>query len=190
MNIDISIPDGSIGDYTVETFVVSEKDAQFENMRAMFSFGSRPIDPGTYKRLTRGHTTVMSNTPCEIDDHREFIYKSEDTGGDILMNGLGLGVALTAILKFKNINSVTIVEKSKEVIDLVGMFYAQDDRVKIINNDAFDYKPTKRFTVVWHDIWDNICADNLIGMHKLHRKYGKRTDWQGSWCRYECERLR
>jgi hypothetical protein len=34
---------------------------------------------------------------------------------------------------------------------------------------------------VWHDIWLDLCTDNLEGMGKLHRKYGRRTDWQGSW---------
>jgi hypothetical protein len=32
----------------------------------------------------------------------------------------------------------------------------------------------KRYDMVWHDIWDDICSDNLEGMAKLHRKYGDR----------------
>ena len=68
--------------------------------------------------------------------------------------------------------------------------YIKDKRVTIINADAFEWKPPKdqRYDVVWHDIWDNICGDNLPEMTKLHRKYGKKTDWQGSWCKYECKR--
>ena len=34
-----------------------------------------------------------------------------------------------------------------------------------------------------HDIWDDICLDNLETMATLHRKYGRRCDWQGSWKR-------
>lgn len=64
--------------------------------------------------------------------------------------------------------------------------------MQIINADAFAYKPpkSKRYGAVWHDIWANICADNLPEMHKLHRKYGRIADWQGSWCRWQCERNR
>lgn len=44
--------------------------------------------------------------------------------------------------------------------------------------------------MVWHDVWDYIDANNLTQMHALHRKYGRRADWQGSWCRDQCERQR
>ena len=55
--------------------------------------------------------------------------------------------------------------------------------------DALQFMPRgMKFTVVWHDIWNHICSDNLPDMHKLHRKYGRRTDWQGSWARHLCER--
>jgi len=46
-----------------------------------------------------------------------------------------------------------------------------------------------RFDYVWHDIWQDICGDNLEQMELLHRKFGKRCgSAQASWCRYECER--
>jgi hypothetical protein len=28
------------------------------------------------------------------------------------------------------------------------------------------------------------------GMAKLHRKYGRKVDWQGSWAKYKCLRQR
>ena len=65
-----------------------------------------------------------------------------------------------------------------------------DCKLNIICADALEWKPPKgtRYNAVWHDIWDNICGDNLDDMKKLHRKYGRRTNWQGSWCRDQCER--
>jgi len=59
--------------------------------------------------------------------------------------------------------------------------------------NAFEWKPPKGFHLdyVYHDIWDDLCADNLEGMKKLHRKYGKWTDNQMSWGRKYIEgRLR
>jgi hypothetical protein len=35
--------------------------------------------------------------------------------------------------------------------------------------------------VAWHDVWANICEDNLPLMARLHRRYGRRVNWQGSW---------
>lgn len=194
MQISIDVPDGKNGNWSVETFIVSQKDADFYNMRAAFSFsgGGRYIKPGTYKKLKRSGQTIMSNTPSEISDHRIFISMAKRDGGNILINGLGLGVCLKAILESDKIQSVTVVELSENVINLVGSTYLADPRVQIFYANALEYKPPKRvwYSCVWHDIWDSICVDNLSEIHKLHRKYGKRCDWQGSWCREECERQR
>ena len=75
-----------------------------------------------------------------------------------------------------------------EPIKLIAPHY-NDPRLEIIHADAFEWKPPKgvRYNCVWHDIWDYICTDNLPEMHKLHRKYGRRCDYQESWCRSVCE---
>ncbi len=116
-----------------------------------------------------------------------FVCRAE---GKVLVNGLGLGVLLKALLDKGDITEVTVIENSEDVINLVAETYLSDDRVSIIHADAFEWKPPKgkRYDFVWHDIWDYICADNLPDMHKLHRKYGRRTSHQESWCRDRCER--
>jgi len=70
--------------------------------------------------------------------------------------------------------------------------FKDDSRVEIIHADAFEYKPPKdvKYTCVWHDIWDDICGDNLPEMTKLHRKYGKKAIYQDSWCKHLCKRDR
>jgi len=189
MNIDISVPNGESGRWRVEDFEISEDAACIENMRASFRPGARYVEPGVFKRLMRDGSVIMSNTPAEISDHRQFI-RIAQRGGDILINGLGLGVALVEILKSEDVETVTIIEKSQDVISLTAETYLKDPRVEVINADAFGWKPPKgkRYSAVWHDIWDDICADNLPEMTKLHRKYGRRADWQGSWCKELCKR--
>ena len=183
MKIEVNVPNGESGSWLVEDMVVSQSDADFETMRAAFCSSSRPIQPGPYKRLVRNGTTVMSNTSAEISDHRYFIMKAKRCE-HVLINGLGLGVALTAILESDIVKTVTVIEKSEDVINLVAKSFT-DPRVSIVHADAFEFKPPKgkRYGAVWHDIWDGICADNLPEMTKLHRKYGRRCDWQGSWAR-------
>lgn len=109
-----------------------------------------------------------------------------------LINGLGLGVVLSAILKKDTVTEVTVIEKSEDVINLVAPAFLLDKRVEIIHQDAFKYMPPKgeTYDFVWHDIWDDICADNIPEMTKLHRKYGKIAKWQDSWCKNECKRGR
>jgi len=185
MNIEIDVPDGTSGDWSVSTFTVTEKDARFENMRAACSFSGRWIMAGTYKRLMWRSRVVMSNTPAEIGDHYSFIHEARRRGGHILINGLGLGACLKAVLESNKVERVTVIERSPDVIKLVAPTHTVDDRVQVIEANAYTYMPPKgvRYTTVWHDVWDTICADNLPGMHRLHRKYGRRTDWQGSWAR-------
>jgi spermidine synthase len=96
------------------------------------------------------------------------------------------------VLEKPEVERVTVIEKSEDVIVLVAPSFSKDNRVQIILADAFEYQPPKgvRYGAVWHDIWDTICGDNLPSMHRLHRKYGRRTEWQNSWCRELCERSR
>jgi hypothetical protein len=48
----------------------------------------------------------------------------------------------------------------------------------------------ERYGMVWHDIWDSFCGDNLPEMTRLKRKYGRRADWQGCWGEWQCRRHR
>ncbi len=185
MNINVDVPNGKSGNWEVETFEVPENS--IGSLR--LAWQGRPIKPGMYKSLKRGMTLVMSNTPAEI---RDFVHIIRRAKGNILINGLGLGVLLTAILEKTEVKTVTVIEKSQDVINLVAPTFSSDERVTIICADAFEYQPPKgvRYDCVWHDIWDNICTDNIDEMSKLHRKYGKRCEYQDSWCRDLLKRTR
>jgi hypothetical protein len=201
-DIRVDVPEGHSGDWRVERFTVSKKDADFHNLRCAISSGGggRDIEVGTYTRLLRGKgdprtfggaTVVMSDTPAEIRDHSYFVHKAE---GHVLINGLGLGWVVEALLRKPEVKTITVIEKSLDVINLVAEHYEKkcpkDKKLWILQGDALYYQPpkNKKYDAVWHDIWDYICADNLEEMKKLHRKYGRRTKFQGSWCRAECER--
>ena len=178
-----SIPEGVSGVWRVERFKTDGIGAM------MYAMKGRGMPAGEeFTRLMRGRTLVMSDTPAEMRDHVGAVVKAK---GSCLINGLGIGMVLRAILRKDCVTDVTVVEASQDVLDLVSPHY-QDSRVTFVKSCAFDYKPPKgkRYDMVWHDIWDDICADNLPDMHRLHRKYGKRADWQGSWCRHLCERGR
>ena len=186
----VDVPERQSGDYCVERFEVTEDDAKWERLRSIMAYSARsvPVTPGWYTRLVKGSGLLMSDTPAEVQDHLEAIARAK---GHVLINGLGLGVVVQAMLEKPEVEHVTVIEVSPDVIALVGSHYKErfGDRLDIIEADALTWQPPKgiRYDVVWHDIWDSICTDNLPDMHKLHRKYGRRTDWQGSWCRYICE---
>ena len=178
----MDIPDAKSGNWEIRTFEVKDDTDKFIfNFRA----GSRRIRSGIYKGIYRGGHVIMSNTPAELNDHYEYELKvGQKDCKTVLINGLGLGCALSMALKNPYIEKITVVEISQDVINLVSP-YINDSRVQIICEDAYLYKPTENYDVVWHDIWDDICSDNLEGMAKLHRKYGRKTKWQSSWCKSE-----
>lgn len=178
----VDLPEAKLGDWAISRFEIDKMGAAI----SLFSYGARAPRPGIYTKLTQGHTLWMTDTDAELYDHVEPVYQAK---GHCLINGLGIGAVLAACLRKEAVKKVTVIEIAQPVIDLVGPHY-RDPRVELVCADAFTYQPPKgvRYGMVWHDIWPTICADNLPEMHRLHRKYGKRCDWQGSWARYECER--
>lgn len=183
----VDVPEGVSGDWAVKKFTISEKEAHF----SMFSYDSRAPRPGEYTKLThKGEGVVMSDTDAEMRDHRDAVRNAR---GHILINGLGIGMVLLNCLEKPEVEKATVVELSHDVIKLVGPHYEKKyaDKLEIIQGDAVTWKPPKgiRYGMVWHDIWTPISSDNYGQMKTLHRRYGRRCDWQGSWCRWQVERL-
>lgn len=144
-----------------------------------------PFDEdGSGPYLRRGANLIMSDTPAEQHDHLKVISQAQRRGGKVLIHGLGLGMVLKAVLDAPNVTSVDVVEIDQELIDLVGPYY-NDPRLTIHQGDALTFRwPKGRYwDVVWHDIWNDICADNLPDMKRLAYSFGKRTDWQGFWAK-------
>lgn len=176
----VEVPVAASGQWRVEKFAVTPELARLDAIRSR----GRSIRPGDYTRLMRGGCVVMSDTPAEMSDHWAAVHKAK---GRVHINGLGLGMVLNACLLKPEVEHATVVEKSPDVIAMVAPHYRDKfgDRVTIIEADALEYRPAKgrRLGMVWHDIWDYICADNLEQMKALHRRWGRFTEWQGSWGR-------
>lgn len=190
--IPVNIPNGKSGPWMVDDIEISEDRARMENLRFLMNRQrDLMVAPGTYKRLTRNGTVVMSNTPFEIRTNRPILYRAF---GHILINGLGIGMVLKKLLESPDVKKVTVIEASEDVIKLVHPTFAgfiTAGLLEIIHADAFTYNPPKDalYDSVWHDIWDNVEAENFPQMTKLHRKYSRKCAWQDSWCRKECQRM-
>lgn len=146
-------------------------------------------------RLSGGWYVMMSDTPDEANDHYEVIDAAWTFGGTMLIHGLGLGCVLNACLASPEITHIDVVEKSADVIALVAPYFQEHvdaGRLTIHHDDcATKVWPVGSYwDLVWHDIWEYISTRNLsdpeIAEHgvpyaKLHRKFGARCSWQGSW---------
>lgn len=184
----VNLPEGQSGDWKIEIFEVSEQEAQFDNIRNLINARSRYMSPGRYTRLTYCGRVIMSDTHDEMYDHQFFVHRAK---GNILINGLGIGMVLKNVLLKPEVDLVIVNELSEDVIKLVASHY-QDPRLTINHTDAFTWKPKNglKFDNIWHDIWISRCTDNLEDMKKLCRRYGKwktPNGYQGCWSREQLE---
>lgn len=194
-----SVPDGVSGNWEVKKFIVSDEDARFSVLRSSFSFSSRgrSVPAGKYTGLYVNGHVMMSDTPDELSDH---FGPFSIASGICLVSGLGLGCVVEGMLKKRDsqgelaVDKVIVLEKSRDVLNLVESHFVDryGDRIEVRNVDALEYKPPReeRYDVVWHDIWLHLCEDNLEEMTLLHRRYGRKCDWQGSWGREILKRRR
>lgn len=214
-----TMDEGRTEHWIVQRFDITEQDA-IRFLLESATGGSRPVLPGEYRRLmhfpkgvpdnlTRdsfripqgdGSRIMMSDILPEIADHMDAIKAAR---GRCLVNGLGLGVVVEAMLRKPEVDRVEVVERDAEVIQLVGtQLFAKygTQRLTIHAYDAFAFAHhydtmadrlaasdlPQKFSVVWHDIWPDIHHSNLRGMQRLREMYQPHCAWQGCWAEREC----
>jgi hypothetical protein len=168
----------------VSTFEVGRDD--LENLRLAMQPGNRGCQPGTYRRLDVDGRLWMSDTSAELRDHYSPVIQMEQTDGPVLIHGLGMGLVTAAAIRVGR--DVEVVEIDQRVIDCMGGWLStlaahHGVQLTIHHDDAYTRKwPVgQEWAVVWHDIWADLCEDNLAEMATLHRRFGRRCQWQGSW---------
>jgi len=183
----VDIPEGVSGKWRVERFVIREDD---ENL-PLYALYGRPVEPGTYTRLihSESNAPMMSDTYYEVHDALHFINLAY---GRVLINGLGLGAVVKALLKKPSVLSIDVVELEQDVINLVAPTYQKDRRFHVYHGDAFTYRFPKDATwdFAWHDIWPAIQTDNLPEITRLKRKYAGKVRYQEAWVEQELRELR
>lgn len=133
-NFKVNLKENTIGNYSIKK--IKEEETE--------------INPkGTYTNLLKNDISIMEdfmytvflNNPCFKNSY-----------GDVLLIGLGIGLNLTGLLQKDNIKNITVIEKEKDIIDLVSPNF-KSEKIKYINEDVFDYTPNKKFNYIWHDIY-------------------------------------
>jgi hypothetical protein len=181
------LPEGEKGCAKIVHFKVSQKDSDFTRMRAC-QHPDEFVEPGHYVQLRVDDGIMMSNTLMETSSNYDVIYSAK---GHVLIAGLGIGLILPAILANKEVLSVTVIEKCKDVIDLVQLHMYPlpgGEKLTVIEADIFSWKPEKgkKYHTIYFDIWPNVCTDNLKEINELHRKFTKykiSRGWMDSWKR-------
>ena len=109
----------TVGGFKISKFTLTESDVKNLRLQSIMSRSGREyydITPGIYVRLTEeGVRTWMSDTQMERRTNVEFI---NNVRGHVLIAGLGIGLLIPPIIE--TVKSITIIEKNKEVIDLIS----------------------------------------------------------------------
>lgn len=141
------LKDGKAGDFELSHYEIGQND-----LYAML----HGIPSGKFIKLTRRGEVVMSNTGMEKRTNSSFVVKAH---GNVLIGGLGIGLILLAIQDKEEVKQITVVEKNKEVIELVGNQLPLNSKVHIVHDDVFEYNPLFKYNTIYMDIWNYINSD-------------------------------
>ena len=115
----------------------------------------------------------MTLTPVDLDTCEEAI---ENAHGKVVTFGLGLGYYAYMASRKDNVSSITVVERSDEVIKLfkehILPCFDNPEKVKIIKSDAFEYAekimPDEKFDFAFVDTWRD-ASDGAPMYEKMKR---------------------
>lgn len=91
-----------------------------------------------------------------------------DFTGDVLMTGLGFGIAPHIVASLPAVNSVTVVELVGEVIIATPTTSA---KIRVVEADAWEWVPDMHFDYAFHDIHMDVTEQNLNLEESLKARY-------------------
>lgn len=147
-NMPSILKDGQVGDFKLQHYEISDND--------FYAIVRCGIPSGIYVRLINRGECVMSDTPMEKETNRDFVRNAH---GNVLIGGLGIGLIILAIQDKEDVKQITVAEKNREVIELVGKQLPLNFKVNIVNDDVFEYKPLIKYNTIYMDIWNYINED-------------------------------
>lgn len=165
----VSIPEGRSGKYSIKRQYID-----------YLCGSSEPL--GWYTVLWNddiGH--VMQDTNSEYVEHKDLFKKAH---GDVLIGGLGIGFVHKPLIENKKVHSITVIEKQKDVINLVWDYCDKNNKIKLIHDDIENWVPDKKYNIAWFDTWltnSSFSHDEYILYMK--NKFQDSCDWIGFWRR-------
>ncbi len=163
-HLNVDIPEGQSGDYRVEHYhEPAGASFQLSSPRTVM-LGGDPAGTVVFDGPTRWHKlkydggTWMSDLPIEQTQMCKHV---DMFSGDVLIGGLGLGVVVNHLAARPEIDSVTVVEVSQDVIHLVEPHLKDPEgKVTVLRKDLFHYlarssEEEEAFDFAFFDIWQS-----------------------------------
>lgn len=111
-----------------------------------------------FPAVLEGGNEWMTLTPVDLDTCEEAIERAH---GRVVTFGLGLGYYAFMVSEKESVESITVIEKSPDVIRLferyILPYFPHRDKVRIVCADAFEYAegtmPSEHFDLAFVDTW-------------------------------------
>lgn len=151
----IEIPEGRCGDFRIRHKVA---DGPMPIVGSGWALSTGwpecefvPPEGHTFTCLDEGDLAWTSTIPSELWTQWMLIH---DFSSDVLLGGLGLGLAAVMLARKPEVRRVVVVERAREVIELVAP-HLHEPKVEVVNADAFDFmRDTDQvFDFAYQDFW-------------------------------------
>lgn len=117
-----------------------------------------------YKKDPFSHILINDEIWARDDESERNIRReaAQKASGDVLVVGLGLGVINEYLKENRNVTSITIVEKSQQVIDLVREIFPERlSGVIVFPTDFFSFKTGGKYDYIYGDIFHVLDPRNF-----------------------------
>lgn len=154
-------------------YYVIQKTFKFKNITESLTeyIGQKEGDKITTLVDLERNEIVMSDSSMELITNLRVTSEK----GDILLGGLGLGLIPMTLLLNDPTTNIDIIELDQELADLTEPIIRKVAPTlgQIHIASVFDFEPTKKYDVIYMDIWNYTTAENLEEMITLSKKYRK-----------------
>lgn len=168
----LNIPEGKSGDFEIVHQVLpAGSKLQTVTFRTAMHAGHRAKSivydyPTRWHKLTENGGVWMSDLPIEQFQHDEVFKGKPSPGfrGRVLVGGLGLGYAITALSARRFVTEIVVVEQSQDVANLVYE-HTRTPKTTLVVADLHEYLKRDdigKFDYGFYDIWQ---ADGEATFH-------------------------
>ena len=179
--IEVNIPEGISGDFEIAHYTNETTDNRWQEYLALKN-ESHDSYTVFIKDDDLTPMPIMQDSEAEYNAHQ---WLWDNATGDVLIGGLGIGLVNEVLIDNDDITSITIVENSQDVIDLVWEHCAKDDRFTLIQEDleTWDIPTDSSWNIAWLDTW---LTDNSLTMNEydasMNDKYSPYCEEIKTWC--------
>lgn len=171
------IPEGEQG----AARVVHDRPDSLTRLRAQMS--GIPLYAEKYTRLFIDGQLWMTDAEFEWRSNLGFVVNAY---GDVLIAGLGIGLILQPLIDSPKVDSITVIERSADVIALIAPHYPSP-KLTVIEADAYTWTPPKQaYNIIYFDIWadvpDSDNREQITTLKKQYRAALKKGGRSFAWC--------